>query len=376
MKYIQTCLLFLRKLGRRYLVYWILLGISLLLSVLFELLKENRTVMNGFADYVTTPLKQGMALLWNWIPFSVGEALILLAILLVIVWLGKTFFDLLKKPGKGYVLLQKLLCILCAVSVGITSFTLLWGVNYYTDTFQDKSGIRAVSSSAAELAEVTRYFARMTNETATGIKRDAEGHIAEDVDEFFAAYEQLDAVFEREMDYLPGRCWCPKKVFFSRFMSRINCTGVFFPYSGEANINVDAPLSLIPSTIVHELAHQRAVASEQEANFIAIRISTESGLPAYTYSGWLLGYIYLNNALYQADYELFLEVYEGLSDVVRLDLAEHSAYWKQFETPVADIADSISDQRLKSYGQQQGIQSYGAVVDLLVAYYGGRQSWD
>lgn len=43
-------------------------------------------------------------------------------------------------------------------------------------------------------------------------------------------------------------------------MSRINYTGFFFPYTAEANVNVDSPLCMLPSTIAHELAHQRGVA--------------------------------------------------------------------------------------------------------------------
>lgn len=372
MKRIGSVKQFLQKALRRYLPYWIVLGVSLLLLLLFEWGKANRPLMNTIADVITTPFKQGMAFLWDWFPFSMAEVWIVLAVAGVLAWLIKTFFDLLHKPQKLWIFGQKVLCLCCAAFIGYTSFSYLWGVNYYTDTFQDKSGIHAAASSVEELEAVTRYFARMVNETAPLVQRDEEGHIAESLDSIFEDAARIGEVFEREMPYLPGNCYRPKRVFFSRFMSRINCTGFFFPYTGEANIDIDAPLSLMPSTIVHELAHQRAVASEQEANFIAVKISTESGCPAYVYSGWLLGYIYLNNALYAADYERFERVYGELSDLVRLDLADNSAYWKQFESVVSDIADQITDQRLKNYGQEQGIQSYGAVVDLLVAYYGGR----
>ena len=33
------------------------------------------------------------------------------------------------------------------------------------------------------------------------------------------------------------------------------------------------------------------------------------------------------------------------------------------------VSTTIYDNALKSYGQTDGIQSYGTVVDLLVAYY-------
>ena len=79
-------------------------------------------------------------------------------------------------------------------------------------------------------------------------------------------------------------------------MSAMNFTGVYFAFTGESNINVDAPACLIPSTIAHELSHQRGIASEQECNFLAVLASTTSGDPVYEYSGWLMGYIHLGNA--------------------------------------------------------------------------------
>lgn len=356
---------------RRYIKYWILMGAPALLLLWFELFKGNRAVMNFTADYITTPVKQGLAMLVNVLPFSMTELLIVLLILFGLFWLAKAVVELCRKPQKGERLLRKLFCVLSAVLLGWSSLTLLWGVNYYTDTFQEKSGITAQAATAEKLAETAAYFAKKVNETAPQVKRDEAGRVAVTVDEIFAGTEQVRTAFDRLAGFLPGSCYQPKPLFFSEVMSMVNCTGFFSPYTGEANINVHVPVYTIPATITHELAHQRAVASEQEANFVAIMVSTESGLPEYEYSGWMLGYVYLNNALASADYDRFAEVYATLSDTVRADLAENSAYWQRYRTPVSELADSISDQRLKSYGQEQGIKSYGAVVDLLIAYYGG-----
>ena len=68
-------------------------------------------------------------------------------------------------------------------------------------------------------------------------------------------------------------------------------------------MNVDAPSCLLPATIAHEMAHQRMVAAEQEANFVGIAASVTSGDPVYVYSGYLMGLIQLCNALYPVDPE-------------------------------------------------------------------------
>ena len=158
-------------------------------------------------------------------------------------------------------------------------------------------------------------------------------------------------------------------MFFSRLMSAMNFTGVYFAFTGESNINVDAPACLIPSTIAHELSHQRGIASEQECNFLAVLASTTSGSPVYAYSGWLMGYIHLGNALYRADPEAWQAIRDSLPDTVQADLAYNNAYWASFEGAAADASQKVYDTILKGYGQADGIRSYGTVVDLLVAYY-------
>ena len=156
---------------------------------------------------------------------------------------------------------------------------------------------------------------------------------------------------------------------FSKIMSYLDFTGFFFPFTGEANINTDSPACFIPSTIAHELAHQRGVAAEDEANFVAVLACLENGDPVYCYSACLLAYTHLGNALYSADYDAWYAVYSSLSDGVRNDLAANNAYWAGFKTPVSGISNSVYTGFLHSYGQTLGLRSYGACVDLLVAYY-------
>mgnify|MGYP000844914845 FL=1 len=159
-------------------------------------------------------------------------------------------------------------------------------------------------------------------------------------------------------------------MYFSRLMSIIDFTGFYCPYTGEANVNVDSPACLLPSTAAHEMAHQRGIASEQECNFLAILASTTSGNPAYVYSGYLMGFIHLGNALYRVDPETYWTIRDQLPETVEADLAYNNAYWDQFRDSVVQQASNrIYDGMLKAYGDENGIASYGTVVDLLVAYY-------
>ena len=161
-----------------------------------------------------------------------------------------------------------------------------------------------------------------------------------------------------------------KAMRFSRLMSRMDFTGFYCAYTGESNVNVDSPACMLPSTIAHELAHQRGIASEQECNFLAVLAATTSGDAAYVYSGWLKAFIHVGNALYGLSPDLYWMIRDQLPEGVQADLAYNNDYWEQFDNTVVQKASTtVYDGLLKSYGDERGIQSYGTVVDMLVAYY-------
>lgn len=263
--------------------------------------------------------------------------------------------------------------LLGAVCAGLTAWVLfcgLWGLDSYADGFQDRSGIRAQPVALSDLRSVTAYFAQQVGRTADGVARDAQGAFAVPREEILAkspqAYDGAEALFPfLEFDD-PG----VKPVRLSRVMSALDFTGVYCPYTGESNVNMDSPACMLASTAAHELAHQRGFSSEQECNFLAVLAATTCGDPVYAYSGWLSGFIYLGNALYAQDPEGYWAIRETLPAGAARDLADQSAYWAQFAHKTArKVSNRVYDAFLKGYGQEQGLRSYGTVVDLLVVYY-------
>jgi hypothetical protein len=249
-------------------------------------------------------------------------------------------------------------------------FCLLWGVYYQVSSFSQDSGIERQPISTEQLEAVTNYFADLANTYGQMVERDEDGVFSEPLDPIFEASSTLYENIQEEFPCLQGPSLRAKPFFFSRLMSYINFTGFFFPFTAEANINTDSPGCLVPSTIAHELAHQRGVAAEDEANFVAVLSCMAQEDPVYRYSAALLAYIHLGNALYKADNEAWKAVYSSLSEEVRADLSANNAYWDQFETPVSTVSDTVYTGFLQSYGQTQGLKTYGACVDLLVGYYG------
>jgi len=306
--------------------------------------------------------------LYSMVPFSAAEWVIVLWVLMGLGFLTQLVLHF-RRRGEGRALYRWAVSLLTMVSVLFGLFSLWWGVCYYAGTFAGQAGLERRPIAAEELESVTEYFAELANEYSSRVERDADGVFTAEPRSLFDASETLYHAVETRFPSLAGPELRAKPAVFSRCMSLLNNTGFFFPYTAEANVNVDCPMALIPATIAHELAHQRGVAGEDEANFVGILACMENGDPRFVYSAALMAYIYLGNALHDTDYDAWHGIYLGLNGDVRRDLSVHNAYWARYDTRVKEVSDKVYEVFLETYGDDRGMKSYDACVDLLVLYY-------
>ena len=157
-----------------------------------------------------------------------------------------------------------------------------------------------------------------------------------------------------------------KPVMLSEILSVQQCTGVYSPFTVEANYNRDMVSYNVPHTICHEMSHLRGFMREDEANFIGYLACLGSEDADYRYSGYLLGWIYAGNALAKVDYDAYVENYGMLSDEIQADLDANHRFWDRYEGKVAEVQEKVNDAYLKANGQAEGVKTYGRVVDLMV----------
>ncbi len=332
-------------------------------------LRDNYALMHRLSRTIIRPIHRFLTVLTGKVTFSVAELLILLAAVWLAVWLTVSAIRLVRRPKKLRRIGSMLLTLVSAVLWVYAGFCVLWGVYYYGEDFRLNTGIETREISVDELERVTAYFAGLANRYAGLVDRDESGCYAPDRMSLLEKSETLYREAVERCPELDGPEVPVKPFFFSKLLSLTDFTGFFFPFTGEANVNMDFPPSLFPATIAHEIAHQRGVAAEQEANFCAVLASLENGDPDYCYSASLMAYIHLGNALHSADRESWERIYAGLDENILKDLAANREYWRQFETPVQDISNTVYEGFLQSYDQTLGLKSYGACVDLLVCYY-------
>ena len=349
------------------------LGITLLCLLAVALiyaLRVDEGAMLWVYEHVTHPYHLFMSKLCSHFAFSAAELVYAAAILGLAAYLLWCVYRLIRFPEKLWQLYRLVLTLAMAGAVFWAGLNVMWTPCYYAPGFAEQSGVDDGPLELEELETVTRWFAALASEYADEVPRDENGACTTDRD---SVLDRAAGVFEGAAElypFLDGEALRPKPIHFSRIMSYLDFTGFFFPMTGEANLNMDSPVFLLPSTSQHEIAHQRGVAMEQECNFVAVLSCLESEYADFRYAGAALAYLYLGNALAGADYEAYTDIYYSLSDTVRADFKAQSAYWDEFRDSAAQKAsNTVYDSFLKSNGQELGMQSDGACVNLLVHYY-------
>ena len=355
------------RLPRICLVIYALAGVS---AVLYFLFTRFPAFADWFNSHVSPVGRRLLAYLTVWIPFSLAEWLILmipvlLVALIVIGW--RTY----SSTNRGVLIYTgKLASVLCAVWV---IFAWNFAPGYYGTSLDQKLGLDRREVSAEELYQTATILAEQLNalsgdlafpsEKASSVMPYSYAEMNRRLMEAYDVYTE-DHTFP---DHFYSRV---KPVMLSEPWSYTHITGVYSFFTGEANINVNFPDYTIPYTAAHELAHQRGIAREDEANMIAFLVCMESEDSYIRYSALLNVYEYVASALYSADRELYTAVYRTLSDEVVREERAYSAFFQKYkENVAATVSEATNNAYLQSQGAKEGTKSYNMVVDLTVAYY-------
>jgi hypothetical protein len=335
-----------------------------------------------FARKIYRGIACSVSFLSGKIPFSIMEIVIKLFLPMVLAGLVYLIIQLIKRKQRGktatYILLLSLINIGCIASVIFFLYVVMAGINYNRYSFAQISGYTLENSSVQELYELDQSLAVRAAEVRKLITEEGgaftqDGVIVIDksnwrelVNTAAAAYEKIGA----EYPQLEGNYKSVKAVSSSKVMSAMEITGIFWPFSMEANVNIDVPDYTIPATMLHELAHLRGFMREDEANFISYLVCSNSDDNVLKYSGLMLALSYVGNQLYNQSTEYYEKARALYSDEMNADLRENYYYWVQFEdTVISTASNTINDNYLKANNQSDGVKSYGRMVDLLLAEY-------
>lgn len=306
-------------------------------------------------------------ILLGWVPFSVGDILYLLLIVMTIGYLIINRASIIKRP------LPFFRDIVMVTSIAYFSFHILWGFNYYRDPLAKTMGLPQKHDEQDLLDLVDRLVAR-TNEIHLQISGDADSmvHIPYTQKEMFdltlIGYRTLEKEFPLFSYHRPSI----KKSLFSTPLTYMGYGGYLNPFTNEAQANAILPNFRFPVITAHEIGHQLGYSAENETNFIGYLVTVGNGDPYFQYSGYSYALSYCLNELARRDKALFEERYNRLNLGIRKNYKEVADFWEAHKNPLEPIFKSIFNSFLKANNQAQGIRSYHGVVSLLVTYYRDR----
>ncbi len=406
----------MNKLKKPLMIY---IGIGAVVILLNVVAWNSTAFCDAYIEYVFPIWVNTYGRLTGLVPFSVGEIMLVLGLVLVelaavlwTVWVVAAIAGRRAKAGRGqsvagcghagdeqkvgrrgkghakrgaatmicrgirgfYLFFAWTFLIVCLV------MTLNCFILYHASTFSEVYFGREYDAEydLEDLIAVRNMVVEECNRLSLEMERDENGAIVYDKDIGQVAIECMQEL-GKTYSHLDGFYPQPKPLYTSDFFSQQYMCGYYFPFSMEANYNNVMYIMNKPSTICHELAHLRGYIFEDEANFISFLACIQSEDPVFCYSGYLSVLNYLDNDFYKAvgrDREAYLAQPVISAQVIADNVFVTDEEWDRINSKalidtetVDEVSDTLVDVTLKANGVVDGMISYNRVVRLLLQWH-------
>lgn len=325
-----------------------------------------------WARYPSQALRFLLAKITGILRFSFVEWVILSLPLLIF---GYFFFSSrsMKRDESLYNYYRWLLPLVCGILAVLTLFFTAFAPCYFRYPLAQNLSLEDREVSAQELYDTACAVCEQIEdvEGEVAFVYGGESVMPYDFNELVDRVNQAYARYAADADYVSHFRSYAKPLASSSVFTYTHISGVYTFMTGEVNINVNYPDFVRPFTVAHEFSHQRGLAKEEEANFVAYLVCIGSEDPYLRYSGYVNLLQYLMDALAEADDTLYQELCaEKIPFSVQGELQAYSVFFRKYSHSTASkVTGAVNDVFLNSQGESEGTASYGLVVDLAVAYY-------
>ena len=299
----------------------------------------------------------------GYIPFSLGDLFYVVVVAFLIYLVIKLIGNLWKRRWKNS--FRSVLLVINLLLGVYFFFYLSWGLNYYRKPISANANLQVDSLKLADYLVVLNGFLDSTNNLREHVDPSQWEEHKETIQTELSTWVQQDTAFA---EFLSRGQIRAKSPINSRIVSFFGVSGYFNPFTHEAQVNKAMPVTFLPFTTVHELAHQQGIGFEDEANFIAFVRLQRHPQSFYRYSAYLQTTLYMLREL-QGMYPDLGKDYKGkLSVNVLKDLEKEKQYWREYTGWVDDVMGLFYNQYLKHNNQQEGIARYDRMTRLVLAY--------
>ena len=357
---------------RKYRNTLILISLPLQIFIIQFLSGKPNWVEEDYTNGFYKSLSQLLRIVFGAIPVPVGQILFYSIILAMVFWLFQQVRQMWLKQVSLKTFFRRIgLAAVAFLSVFYFLFTLMWGLNYHRRPIQEIVGIQPRTISMPELKVLCKALIRLTNDSRHQLTQQENQPLILPIshDQMLQEAALGFKVISQKYPALTYTHPAVKQVYVPQLMSFFGIGGIYFPFTGEANVNMDPPNFVLPATVCHEMAHQIGFASEDEANFVSYLACRLNPNPAFQYSGNLMAMKYAMNRLVTVDSVAYKQLERTFSPGLQQDLKKNREYWESFQNPIEVVSDGINDLFLKANDQEEGLESYSMVVELLLAEY-------
>ena len=162
---------------------------------------------------------------------------------------------------------------------------------------------------------------------------------------------------------VPIKSNLPKGIFL-----HFSTAGMYFPFSGEGNVDPGLHPIHFTSVMAHEMAHGYGFADEGTCNFLAFICHTNDQNPYIAYATTLGYWRYLASNVRRISPSFFNEKMRELPSGLRKDLMDIQNYSNSYEDWMPNLQYKMYDAYLKGQGIKEGMLNYNKVIGLVLAY--------
>lgn len=317
-----------------------------------------------YSSTVSACFRKALGYITCLIPFSVAELLVL-SVPPVLVIIVVAVSIRVKKTGDVNILKKLVACLLCTVFIILSVFINTFGICYRRYSAEDKLLLDFSTVNNQSVRFVSELLCDNVNESVGFVEFNSDGSSKMPYD-LNTLSQKLKRGYDVILKDVPLK-FSLKPVFLSEPWTYTHISGMYMPFTGESNLNVNYPDYAIAFSAAHEIAHQLGIAFENDANFYAYLacVSSEDDYLRYAANLTALEYFIMAMPAKEAN-----EVAVKLDARAKGEIIAYNKFFEKYRSNVvADISTHVNDYYLKSQGQQLGEKSYGEVVTLLTAYF-------
>ncbi len=331
-------------------------------------IKNNPAFANIMHGTVGAGIRAFMSTMTSWIPFSLAEILLILSPVLVFLI---CFFMVRRLRRSLTAGIRYFVGFLSVMSLVFTLLVFGYNASFYGESVEEKVGIVRQDLSKEQLYDTAILLIDAIREDIPHVHY-PENTYSEMTFSYAQMNEKLNKAYQTLCEHYPSfqnLYTNTKPVMLSEPWTYTHISGMYTFFTGEANVNTNYPDFIMISSAAHEMAHQRGIGKEDEANFVAFLVCSLSDDHYVRYSGYM---DVLNDILIQlssADAELYKKVREYMPRELNDEFTAYSVFFDKYrENVAANVSTTVNNAYITSHNQPQGVKSYGLVVDLVAAY--------